>query len=417
MRHGVAALGAFLGTLVMLRQVLVDIEEWWNNWARGGTAVSGVLFSVGLPITAAFACWLGGSDARQHTDWLGATAARRPLPRVMMAVAPAVLWPLGGYLLVVAVVGFTLTNTESRSSAPLDAITSDIAVQTMVACLGHALGRATSLRLAAPLVWLLTAGCLNFLEDGLVSTAYPQSYIGPGVRGLDELYFPTPPKWLPWLVAAAFLVLAAAALFLCARHRRLAALCLTVTVPLLIWVAAISHTPDGGVIYRAAPDRVPLECTGSKPHICVADDTSAPVATDPGPVEEVAERLAGVPGAPTHYVLTYGRSDDGIVTAEPESARGPGWWTVTMSAEQFNEYTLYNIPYAIAQEPDPECALWHLVASWVLPPRFRDKSESAEAARLDALSGAQRRAWLSDYFSGNGCVRPPQPSNQAKDAP
>ncbi|WP_410539849.1 hypothetical protein [Streptomyces sp. KL2] len=95
----------------MLRQILGDIEQWWNNWAMGVTTAGSVLLSTGLPITAAFACWLGGADARQHTDWLGVTAARRPLPHVMTAVAPAVLWPLGGYLLVVTVVGFTLSKT------------------------------------------------------------------------------------------------------------------------------------------------------------------------------------------------------------------------------------------------------------------------------------------------------------------
>jgi hypothetical protein len=416
LRHGIAALGALLGTVAMLQQILGDIEEWWNNWAMGVTVVGRVLLSTGLPIIAAFACWLGGADARQHTDWLGATAARRPLPRVMVAVAPAVLWPLGGYLLVVAVVGFTLSKTVYWSSAPLDAITSDIAVQTVVACLGYAFGRAVPLRLAAPLAWLLTTGCIAFLlGEGYVASDYPQSYGGPGVRGLDELYFDTPPKWLPWLVSAVLLVLAVTALLLCARQRRLAALCLMVTAPTLIWAASFPHQPYHGLLYRAAPDPVPLECTGSKPHICRAEDTSAPVAMDPGLVEEVAKRLAGVRGAPTHYVLTYADSgESGGSPPLPTSARGHGWWTVAMSAEGFDETTLVNIPAAIAQEADPACGEWPLVSAWLLPPRFRDEEDSAQAAHLDALPDAQRTAWLSDYFSGNGCARLPEPSRRAK---
>jgi hypothetical protein len=416
LRHGIAALGALLGTVAMLRQILGDIEQWWNDWAMGATIVGSVLLSTGLPITAAFACWLGGADARQHTEWLGVTAARRPLPRVMTAVAPAVLWPLGGYLLVVTVVGFTLSKTVYWSSAPLDAITSDIAVQTMVACLGYAFGRVVPLRLAAPLAWLLTTGCIAFLlGEGYISSDYPQSYSGPGVRGLDELYFETPPKWLPWLVSAVLLVVAVTALLLCARHRRLAALCLMVMAPTLIWVASFPRQPYYGLFYRAAPDPVPLECTGSKPRICMAKDTSAYVTMGPGLVEEVAERLAGVRGAPTHYVLTYADSGDSSgFPPSPASARGHGWWTVAMSAEGINETTLVNIAYDIAQQPDPACADWTLVSAWLLPPRFRDEEESAQAARLDALPDTQRTAWLGDFFSGDECARLPEPSKPAK---
>ncbi len=129
--------------------------------------------------------------------------------------------------------------------------------------------------------------------------------------------FGTPPKWLPWLVSAVLLALAATALLLCARHRRLAALRLIVTAPTPTWVTSFSHHPYYGLFYRAAPDPVPLECTGSKPRICTAKDTSAYVTMDPGPVEEVAKRLAGVRGTPTHYVLTY--ADSGGRSGSPPS--------------------------------------------------------------------------------------------------
>ncbi|NLU68220.1 hypothetical protein [Streptomyces sp. HNM0574] len=419
LRHGIAAFGALVATAAMLWQVFGQTGNWWNNWAAGVTTVGRAVLVFGTPVTVGFACWLGVADARERTEWLGATAPRRPLPCVLMRVAPAVLWPLVGYLFVVVLVLFTLESTEYRSSNPFDALASDIALFTLVACLGYALGRAVRLRLAAPVAGLLTSVGISFLIVGLnVSSEYPQPYRGSGVRGLKTLYPDSPPAWLPWLVSALFLALAVEVLLLCTRRWRPAALCALATVSALIGTG-VSHNGSQGFFYRAAPDPVVLDCTRSTPHICRAEDTSGPLAQDPAEVKKLAERIDGIPGTPTHFVLTYAhsRSVNDFSYGSIDGLRGHSWWTITMQAEEANDTYLYELASYIADAPRTPCAKG-LLRAWLLPPRHRSKEESAWAAELDAFPETQRKAWLADYFSGRDCAPlPERPAPHAKAAP
>jgi hypothetical protein len=336
-------------------------------------------------------------------------------------LAPAVLWPLAGYA-VASLISAARIWSLNDGGFPFDALASNAGALVAVACAGYALGRVAPLRATAPLigvaVLLLCAGGLGEplgVTDGFAR----QTYTGSGVPGLDALYGAPTPEWLPWLVTAVFLALAAAAVLLSARRWIPAVLVLMPVIAVKFWLAA-SATLDGDQRMAASP--VKLACSGSEPRICVGADVAWSDDTLFERVRQVAQRLDGVRGAPTHYVIT---------TTEPVSDRSPHHW----QREQ-----PWSAPLLVGKgtyRPDPllegELALdivtdagrdrcdWETIReayTWLVPPGVRLVTSwsyspyltPARTSRLDILPRRERVAWLNAYFSGSHCPDlPPLP--------
>ncbi|MFI8835000.1 hypothetical protein ACIGPN_28910 [Streptomyces afghaniensis] len=391
-----------------------------GTWLDFGNRLGEITFGFGLPLAAAFACWLGGTDARAGTGWLADTAVRRALPRIMDGMAPAVLWPLAGYA-VASLTSAARTWSSNLGGFPFDALASNAGALVAVACVGYALGRLAPLRAAAPLigmaVLLLCAGGLGE-PLGLTNGFAQQTYTGSGVPGLDALYGAPIPAWLPWLVTAVFLALAAAAVLLSARRWIPAVLVLMLVIPIKLWLA-VSATLDGDQRMAASP--VKLACFGSEPRICVGAD----VAWDDDQllerVRHVAQRLDGVRGAPTHYVIT---------TTEPVSVTSPQhWqreqpWSAAVVVEKDTDRPDPLLEGELADEIITDAGRgrcdWEIVReayTWLVPPELRlvtswwySPYTPARTSRLDSLPRQERIAWLNAYFSGSRCPElPPLP--------
>lgn len=435
LRHAPAVLGAALSATAVLQRFLTKIVV-GDDWPRGMSHVGDALLDIGLPFVVAVAYWLGGADARHGTGWLDATASRGPLTRLVMKAAPAVLWPLAGYVVVVAVVGVTASGSAYPGSLPVDAVVSDVALQTAAACVSYALGRAVPLRFVPPLIWgLLFFSGWTFVDRSRLSPTVPQSYRARGVPGASTWSPAVPPWWLPWLVSALLLALAAAVLLISARRVLPATLTLLATAAGVVGGVVphhLSHAdgPPGGRLgrgdfyhfpnddaaffYRASPEVAPVTCNRSQPHICTVEGLSRP----DGMVRKLGRRLAGVRGAPTHLVLLLHNPTRPTVPPREERARGRPWSVAASTEDDYGitASTVQDLALTIAQAPESQCARRYAtsVGAWLVPPDARYGEDLGSASRLDALSPARRAAWLGAYFSGSTCAPLPKATHRVE---
>ncbi|MER7406098.1 hypothetical protein ABT373_27370 [Streptomyces sp. NPDC000070] len=207
-------------------------------------------------------------------------------------------------------------------------------------------------------------------------------------------------------------------MLLSARRWIPAALVLVPVIAVKLWLAA-SATLDGD--QRMAPSPVQLACSRGEARICVGADVAWSDDTLLERARQVAARLDGVRGAPTHYVIT---------TTDPVGEMSPGHWqrehpwsaavVVEKDTDRSDPLLEGKLAYQITTGAGRGRYDWEIVreaSTWLVPPGVRLVTSwsyfpyvtPAGTSRLDALPRRERIAWLNAYFSGSHCPELPPP--------
>ncbi|MGX2998810.1 hypothetical protein JNUCC64_31840 [Streptomyces sp. JNUCC 64] len=385
--------------------------SWWETQMtlRQGAA----LFAA--PLAGAAACWQGAREHRRRTLELRATAARSPLAQAVMSAAPGALWTVAGYL--AALVGCLLATLPYAGAGGPRAglVLADAAFLAAVSVIGHVCGTVLPHRLVPPLY-----GGLLLLVPLLPGPLSPYD-----VPDSPRLTDAVTVGWYPWAVLGWWGGLALAALLGRAARRRSVAL-----VPLLVAVvAAVPLVRSGERVWRIDPLAQRTVCAPvSVPRICVDALNEEVLPQVVRALSPLGPKLRGVTGVPRLRESPGGAGPEDAVLPDlhPSIAlvRGrlvdPAGYLTTVTVE------LTTPPRAcVGPGTDRLGTAGWTVSLWLLPEGLRAReldyqrdsssgypqerarldAREAEVARLDALSGEERRAWLSGYFAARaGCA-------------
>ncbi|MFD7713622.1 hypothetical protein ACFV6E_12565 [Streptomyces sp. NPDC059785] len=281
-RRGFApwAAGALLVTLGW--SLAATADQWQGSWGEVTDRLGTGAGLVGAPFALAAGAWQGGRERRARMTELRLSAPRGPLPQLLVAALPLACWLAAGYL--VAVAGALLACAPYASAGgPAPAVFAGIAL-SLAACsvLGQVAGRVLPWRLTAPA--LAVCGYVLFGVLATETSSAVRFLALAHVRGAGDRESPL--WWYP-LVSAVWAVGLAAAAVLCHTARRRVGALLPLGAAFAA-AALLVHTGDG--LLRDNPLRHRQVCDGSTtPHVCVN-------ATYPGMLPEVADALSGLTG-------------------------------------------------------------------------------------------------------------------------
>lgn len=400
---------------------------WQGRWVAVSDLLREYGIVFGVPLALAVGCWQGGRERRRGVGELVATFPRSTLRRMLLAVAPAALWPAVGYL---GAAGGSLLATWPYVSGgrPYPSLLlADAVAIASAGVLGFVAGRLAPWRLTAPSLALVAyITLISTYRDG------PRLWLNPAA--LHD-YFWDRPVW--WFAPASMVwtggLATAALLALTARRRAVAVLPLAAAC-----TAAVVLLQTGDELWRADPAASRPVCDDGTPQVCVSavdkdllPDVSAALAG-------LNSKLRGIPGAPTRWVSGPGApgtgmywSGNGRITslgvapsAPPPgdvelpspyeaSVRGriaePAAYANSAVAWLFSE-TCRDSDFEL---PGFERAsdIHSAVHQWLAPvPDFASYEGMAgperQLKRLRAMDAAQGRAYLTRYLAGEavpGC--------------
>lgn len=383
-------------------------DEWLRHWTDATDMLRVSALLVGGPLTAAAGCWQGGRERRRGTRELRASLPRAPLTRTLAAAAPAVLWPVAGYL--VAALG-TLVATWPYASGGRPfwlLMAADATALASLGAVGFVVGGLARWRLAAPVLAAAT----------YVGLGAP-TYLTGNARWLDPAnehrYWYDAPVW--WFGPASALWtagLAAAVLLAYAARNRVLAL-----LPLVVALAAavpVARAGDG--VWQPDPAARRPVCAGEQPRVCLSamDQRLLPAvsAALSGPDAE----LHGLRGAPVRWV-------GGPVRVRPGDARlpdpQPGWAPgrlvdpVEYAHEVVSTFLMDRCGASDAAHETSDDSgkraddVDTAVAQWLAPgrdfgvSRFPEVGPKRYIARLRAMDKRRSHAFLARYLADDRC--------------
>ncbi|MFF6879691.1 hypothetical protein ACFY9S_30905 [Streptomyces sp. NPDC012474] len=393
-----------LASLVMAG-VLVAVV-WDGLYARGMWRDTGWVYigevcglaarTVGVGFAVLLAGWQGGSEARNGAGWAATTSARGAVTYQLMGLASAIVWPLAGYALAMAVMVASPYPQDPVGRAPLDMMALDAVMLTAFSCMAYLVGwtvplRGVSVPLAAVAVWLSLSPWCEPLLGPLTDLRF--TYRGDPVPGGAELGAPPGPVlWLPWCKAALLAAVAASAVLLCARRWKSSGALIVMLSAALPLLALTPQAHGSGSVLNTRE----LRCTGHDPAVCVSS------AYEPRrrQLEQVAVQLSRrMEGAgPTHYLLTEDSRHTCRDGDETDSA-----WTVGVSARE--EIGLHNLASCftafsavLETAPAEARALYRWLTRETPSPGATAHAPSA-ADRLARLAAPQRATWIGRYLA------------------
>ncbi|MEU9156417.1 hypothetical protein AB0D59_39190 [Streptomyces sp. NPDC048417] len=417
-RRGFAPWAGLTVLLTLGVLLAASADKWQGGWAETAVQLHNAVL-ITVPAAAAAGCWQGGRERRRRTEELWGTAVRPPLARFLVSALPTALWVVAGYagatgLALLATWPYALGDGPRLTLVPTDAFVSGAAV-----LVGHAVGRLVPSRLAAPL--LATAGYVGL---GLTAAAHEGAgrYLNPAFSVMETQ---VPVWWQPSAMAVWAGGLAGAAVLAYAAGRRWTAL-----LPLAAaTAAAVLLTQTGDGLWRTDPLVHRQMCDASvTPAVCVNARYAGALPRLTEALSGVTGRLEGVRNLPVRWADRYGepREDE----AQLPSLTPLGWSFVRgrltdpgMFARQAvgalelrgdcpDELSDKRIDRAddavenyLSPEPSQE-DFDRLEAHGDAEHRAALAERRAARARLAAMSGAERRSWLSAYFAARAACDP-----------
>ncbi|MGW0871161.1 hypothetical protein ACWD3Z_11800 [Streptomyces sp. NPDC002740] len=360
----------------------IEIGELLHEAACGYAGAAAVLL----------ASWQGGAEVRSGVDWIHATAVRGVLTQRLAGLASGVLWPLTGYLLAVLVVLLWPFAEQPSHRPPFDAMTVDAASIIAVSCLAHLAGRAVPLPVTP---FVLVAALILFGQSPWWTTiAHPVeiNYTGDALPPSTSDWAPVhPPPWLPWCRALLFTVLAAAAVSLCARCWKTAAVLVTVVGTAALGLAL---TQKGSAAISAV-NVSEMRCAGRQAALCLPKENEDARRRLQPQVDRLARKLEGVRSAPAYYVVSDQSYRYRDWAADDDSAgSGPRVIGLALSAD------LRSLTTEIACPDLCVGLLEGAVFAWLTDtsPDGLDEEQLLLVQTLDGLPPKQRAAWLDRYL-------------------
>lgn len=383
-------------------------------WTHDSLHTRALLLGGSFAVAAGF--WQGGRDRRRGTGELLSSTPSPPLRRTALAAAPAVLWPLVGYLLTVAAAFvLTWTSREMPGSHPLAGLlVVDAVAIASLGLLGFVAGRVIPWWPAGPVLAVLAGYCMHSLAGGnlpaLILHQDALRAIGPTTAHGTPWEMPV---W--WYVPVAvvwFAGPALAALLACSGFRRRAA-----AVPLAVALAAggvLAGT--GNDLWRTDRAATALTCDTGTPEVCTVRGAHS-LSEAAGLLRGIRAKLRGIPDAPArlievplpgtgHPAAKARGKDDALLDppladfrTRPEGYRTRAAYTIA----QFG--CTRSLPQFTSPVPPKYSSA---VAAWLAPSPDEPfpGSEKAVLARIEAMSQQRRTAWLSDYFAAVRDCRP-----------
>lgn len=426
----VRGIGPWSG-LVLAVVVGIVMYDAAPTWQGRWVAVSDVLREYGIvfgvPLALAVGCWQGGRERRRGFGELVATLPRSTLRRLLLAAAPAALWPAAGYLGAAAGSSLATWPYVSGGRPYPSLVLADAVAIASAGVIGFVAGRLTPWRLTAPLLALVAYVTLisTYSDD-------PRLWLNPAAL---HHYFWDRPVW--WFGPAAMVwtggLAAAALLALAARRRAVAVLPLAAAC-----TAAVVLVQTGNGLWRADPAASRLVCDDGTPQVCVSAVDKALLPDVSAALAGLNGKLRGIPGAPARWVSGPGAPGTGMywmggtritelgVTSTPPppgdaelpspyeaSVRGriadPAAYANSAVTWLFSETCRdgdFELP-GFDRAGDIHSA----VHQWLAPvPGFASYEGMAGAEgqlrRLQAMDAAQGRAYLTRYLAGDavpGC--------------
>ncbi|MER6144790.1 hypothetical protein ABT174_32955 [Streptomyces sparsogenes] len=409
LRRGVGLPAGATTLAVLLFAMYTKADDWLTDWAdtTDMLRVTGLL--LGAPLAAAVACWQGGRERRRGTEELLATVARPPLRQSLLAAAPAVVWPVVGYLLT-AVVCLAWTWKYAGGDGPhVSLIVADATAIGSLAVLGFVVGRVVPWRLAPPVVALVIYGVEPFVgnqESGVAWLSPAKEHISSWDRPV-WWFGPVSMVWTAGLAAAALLAYAA--------RRRARALALAPLAAAATAAALLAQTGDG--LWRPDPASAALVCDEGTPRVCATRVHSRMLPDASRALAGLTAKLRGIPNAPTRIVEapvdSRARRTDAAVSD----------WTYYFRRNEIVEPEMFAANAALGATA-PHCRgvpdadrysdLNEAVAEWLAPmPRPKnvpagqtEPGFTRNLKRLKAMPDRERTRWLGDYFAATRSCHP-----------
>ncbi|WP_346174920.1 hypothetical protein [Streptomyces cuspidosporus] len=402
LRRG-AGLPAGAATLaVLLFTMYTKADDWLSGWTETANMLRVAGLVLGAPLAAAVACWQGGRERRRRTEELLATVARPPLRQALLAAAPAVVWPVAGYLLT-AVVCLAWTWQYAGGDGPhLSLIVADATGIGSLAALGFVVGRVVPWRLAPPVVALVMYNVellLSNQESGV-------SWLSPGKEHVSTWGRPVwwfGPVSMVWTAG-----LAAAALLAYAARRRARALALAPLAAAATAAVLLAQTGDG--LWRPDPANEALVCDEGTPRVCATRVHSRMLPDASRALAGLTAKLRDVPNAPARIVEapvdTQARRADAALTG----------WDMYFRRNRIAEPEMFAANAALGatarhcrgvSDADRYSDLSEAVAEWLAPmprPENVPRGETEPGftrtlKRLKTMPDGERTRWLGEYFA------------------
>ncbi|MEU5611292.1 hypothetical protein AB0H03_21560 [Streptomyces sparsogenes] len=409
LRRG-AGLPAGAATLaVLLFAMYTKTDDWLTGWTETTNMLRVAGLVLGAPLAAAVACWQGGRERRRRTEELLATVARPPLRQALLAAAPAVVWPVVGYL-VTAVVCLAWTWQYAGGGGPhLSLIVADATGIGSLAVLGFVVGRVVPWRLAPPVVALVMYNVellLSNQESGI-------SWLSPGKEHISSWGRPVwwfGPVSMVWTAG-----LAAAALLAYAVRRRARALALAPLAAAVTAAVLLAQTGDG--LWRPDPASAALVCDEGTPRVCATRVHSRMLPDASRALAGLTAKLRGIPNAPARIVEapvdTQARRADAALTG----------WDMYFRRNRIAEPEMFAANAALAattpycpgvSDADRYSDLNEAVAEWLAPiPRPKNVPRGQTEPgftrilkRLKTMPDRERTRWLGGYFAATRSCHP-----------
>ncbi|ATL30437.1 hypothetical protein [Streptomyces formicae] len=396
-------------------------QDWQGSWARTGDSLRTAGLLLGGPLALATGCWTGGRERRRGTLALRASLPRSPLRQTLLALAPAVCWPVLGHL--VAATGCLLATWPYASAGRpfLSLLMADAVALGALAVLGFVAGRVVPWRLTAP---LLAAAAYVVLG----SASYTTSHLSLLSPALDHGYDWDRPVWWFGPVSALWTAgLAVGALLLLAARTRSTAL-----VPLAAaGCAAALLVQTGGGLWRPDPAAAALVCDDGAPKVCVTRVERRLLPQVGAALTDLRTKLRGVRSAPERLVGgPWETSPDGRPAPRSGTAAGtarladlelasvrdrlvdPAAYANSVAGELFAEECPPGADGGGYSTRSTEIA--DAVIQWLAPsPSFAYYGPGAERQlrKIEALGARERAAFLTEYFAADRCdaARVPSP--------
>lgn len=396
-------------------------------WVEASVAVRNSIFFVG-PCIATAAAWMAGREDRRGSSELLVTMPQPPLSRHLLCLAATILWGVGAYLLIAAIL-LALTARRATWGGP---ILWPPAIGLLALCtfgaIGFALGKDLPSRFTAPLVGVAVYFAQAFFAYGSFGALrLPDErrfgwlvYLSPTVQLGGSPWYGLQPN-IGWQQATFLLGLGGLAIGgLALRERRSPvswlALCgaavLTVGGIVAVYLAAPAGTARERVIARAADPTVGLipftpVCRGEPFLICVHPAYRPWLEENVGPINRAIAPLLGLPGVPTRAeqgspLFDWEARETLLVSPQPDVQS-----SVATAVNQLLIGPSYP-PEGWRRCPDGTgrgCSLAReAITIWLLrqagqePERVWFPETSVAADRFGALPEAERREWLRANF-------------------
>ncbi|WP_329222306.1 hypothetical protein OG352_34360 [Streptomyces sp. NBC_01485] len=390
-------MGAPVLAVLLVMAVTGSFAHVDGDWFDAAQTIHLSLVQI-TPFAMAIACWQGGTEPRAGAEWVGDSAARGPWTRALLSLTPSVLWPT--VLLGLGIVGVLAVTWPTATGArpPLPLALYALLVLAGATGTAHILGallpqRIVPLLVGAAAVWpLMVSNGGDVLGFELPSQ---RPYVGPDVPGHSWLDWTNRlvPGWLPWITLTSLLLAAATVLALRAGLWRFAVFLIACLLPLTLLDPLRMGDIESGV------GTIAVRCSAAVPAVCLSEDRVAHKDELTEVAAHFGRLLAGVRGAPTHYLGTA----ETLVGDLPQE-RG---WALEISLDSTREQRFRITARYLAGwnccRSTTDQAVVDAVTQWLLPAEYRQQRLNllarAVISRLDSMSRADRADWLSQYLT------------------